>query len=253
MSMVTVLEIFSDLYQKWNFFVKISMCLLVFITLFLIKNETQFISFNMLLLLNIFFLTIFYILFLIGSLSTLIGWYKFYTIKKDDETPLPNYLLQLSNEMNVDISTYQKSKNFGNAGMQLNSKLVRVLILGDIVLDTLSEGEVSALVAHEFSHKKNTTKEILKLIFGFIISMYVALNYSVNIDRLFLWITILSFLYFIMFPSFWDSELSADEIAVKYTSSDDLANALVKIFPKKIHSHSFSHPSINYRIERLKK
>jgi len=252
--MVTVLEIFSDLYQKWNFFVKISMCLFVFITLFLIKIEFQHISFNILLLLNIFFLTIFYILLLIGSLSAIIEWYKFINIKNDDdETPLPNYLLQLSNEMNVDIKTFQKSKKHGNAGMQLNSKLARVLILGDIIFDILSEGEVSALVAHEFGHKKNSTKEILKLIFGSIISIYIILNFSVNIDRLFLWITIFSYLYLIMFPSFWDSEFSADEIAVKYTSSDDLANALVKIVPKKIHSHSFFHPSINYRIERLKK
>ena len=83
--------------------------------------------------------------------------------------------------------------------------------------------------------------------------MYIVINFSVNINRLYLLITIISYFYFIMFPSFWDSELSADEMALKYTSSDDLANALQKLNPKKIHSHSFSHPSINYRIERSKK
>ena len=251
--MVAVNEDLSGLYQKWNFYVKISLCLLIFITLYLIKIEYQHISSNILLVLNMFFLTIFYILLLMGSLPAIIGWYKFVNVKKEDETPLPNYLLQLSKKMNVDIKTYQKSKYFGNVGMRLNSKLVRVLILGDKALDILSEGELSALVAHEFGHKKNTTKEILGLILGSIISMYIVINFSVNINRLYLLITIISYFYFIMFPSFWDSELSADEMALKYTSSEDLANALQKLNPKKIHSHSFSHPSINYRIERLKK
>ena len=251
--MVAVNDDFSSLYQKWNFFVKINSCLLIFITLFLIKIEFQHISFNILLVLNMFFLTIFYILFLIGSLPAIIEWYKFVNVKKDDETPLPHYLLQLSKEMNVDIKAYQKSKNLGNVGMRLNNKLVRVLILGDIALDILSEGELSALVAHEFGHKKNTIKEILMLLFGSIILMYITINFSVNINRLYLWITIISYFYLIMFPTFWNSELSADELTVKYTSSDDLANALLTLRSKNIHSHSFSHPSINYRIERLKK
>jgi Zn-dependent protease with chaperone function len=246
--MITPMEKYSGIYQKWNFFVKISLCLLMHITLSLIKINYQYIPFNILLFLNLVFLMMFSTLS-IYALFSMRKIIKFFNLKKDNERALPPYLLQLSKEMDVDIKTYQISKNLRNAGMLLNRKL----ILGDFILDTFTENEITAIVAHEFGHKKNFINKSCMAILGLIITSYIMLNYVVHINRIFLWITNFSYFYMLMFPFFWDSELSADAIAVRYTSLDDLKTALVKLFPRKINSFSFSHPSITYRIERLKK
>lgn len=247
--MFTSINKYSEIYQKCNFLIKISLCLLMHITLFLIKIDYQNIPFNILLFLNLVFLMIFFILFIIGLFLEIISRYKFYNLKKEDEKALPHYLLQLAKEMDVDIKTYQESTNLRNAGIRNNKKL----IIGDIIMDTFSKNEITAIVAHEFGHIKSFIKSKSMLIIGTIIPIYLILYYSVHINKVYLLITDLSYIYIIMFPFFWDSELFADAIAIRYASLDDLHTALSKLSLNKINSYSFFHPSITYRIERLKR
>lgn len=51
---------------------------------------------------------------------------------------------------------------------------------------------------------------------------------------------------------FWYVELDCDANAVKFVSINDFASALTKVYKDKFNAFSFTHPSPNYRINRLK-
>ena len=189
-----------------------------------------------------------FILLLIAGLGGQLGvWRVALTVKKNEERDLDDNALQLAQVMGSSISTYYFGKNLDTAFLWRGKKLV----IGENVRNMLSENELLAVLAHEFSHdtRKGIHNQIF--LFGLTFTSVVVFLFGVMLP---LWrtrVVMLACCYLILRMFYWYPECDCDSNAVKYVPIDDFTSALTKIYEGKFIAFSFEHPSPNYRIKRL--
>jgi len=155
------------------------------------------------------------------------------------------------------------------------------IVFFDTLLSKLSHSEIEAVLAHELGHfKKNHVKKRLFLmlalsffffyILGFFHTNGIILDsfgFSTSVNNavaLTLYFTVIPVFFFILKPVFSISsrkdEFEADAFAAEKSDSNQLINALVKLYkdnastltPDKLYSMWYdSHPSAHERINRL--
>lgn len=187
--------------------------------------------------------------------------------------------IKVSGVYTMDASKRTKHSNAYFTGL---GRVKRIVIF-DTLINTLSEEELLAVLAHEAGHcrKKHVIKnlvlfETLSAVGAFI--AYLLLDndilvkvFNLEINTFFAKMIVLSFIASIILwamPLFFNAisrafEREADDFAVKLTGSGEaLANALIKLsadnlanlYPQKLYAYfNYSHPPVLQRIRRLRK
>jgi Zn-dependent protease with chaperone function len=165
-------------------------------------------------------------------------------------------IIELAKDMEVELNDKKPLvlvENLNNIGYYPRN---RQLILGKVLLKTLSHQEQRAVIAHEFAHAKKWCgikqwHSIRLLIFLFIsfLLLYCTVPQQSQIIFGFLALSMLILVFIVI--SYWN-EYSADSVAAKKTSIESTVMALKKTTtPQKWSVEYITHPSVNKRIARL--
>jgi len=190
----------------------------------------------------------FILLHIAGLSGQLSIWRNIFTLNKNEELDLDDNLLHLAQDMGSSISTYFLGKDLSTAFLVGGRKL----IIGENVGKMLSENEVLAILAHEFSHDTRKGLHNKAHIFGFGVTLIPVLYFALSVPRLMGLVVMIACFYLLMSIFFWYVECDCDANAVKFVPINDFASALTKVYKDKFNAFSFTHPSPNYRINRLK-
>lgn len=232
-------------YHKYSFFVKNVLSLILILVSFLLRARA--ISFALIRILWIIFGIPLLFLFLVGVVPT---------IKQQFNASFPtNIKIKLNKDtkkvaykMGVDVTHYYRLSNTNNAAVSGNKVFV-----GDRTETIMTDSELTAILAHEFSHIKYGKLHTIVLAFGWIIYCIITYLLTTGLPRTFAYLLASAFTYLFFHQILWYRELHCDENAVKYVLVEDLQNALINMAEGKIHTYSFAHPSISYRVQNLGK
>ena len=231
-------------YHKYNYWVKQFLAaMIIAFTFLLIDNPTILIR-----KLWIVSSVPFILLQIAGLSGQLSIWRIVLTLKKNEELDLDDNLLQLAQDMGSNISTYFLGKDLSTALLVGG----RRLIIGENVRKILSENELQAIMAHEFSHDTRKGLHNKVHIIGTGFTIIPVLYFTPKLPQLMGLVVMIACLYLLMSIFFWYVECDCDANAVKFVSINDFASALTKVYGGKYDSFSFQHPSPNCRITRLK-
>ena len=234
----------ASFYYNINYWVKQSLSVIIIVsTILLLNNPTIFIQ-----KLWIGSSVPFILLLIAGLGGQLVVWRVALTVKKKEERDLDDNTLQLAQAMGSSISTYFLGKDLSTAFLFGGKKL----IIGENVRKMLSENELLAVLAHEFSHDTRKGFHNQIFLFGFALTFVVVFLFSSMLPLRMALVVMLACFYLILRMFFWYPECDCDANAVKYVPIDDFTLALTKIYEGKFDVFSFEHPSPNYRIQRLK-
>lgn len=240
-------EWLNNYYKKSSFWIKSILSLILVLDTLLMKIRPDYIPFNIISTIWIFDATILVFLLIIGTIPFIELFSKMRN-KKGTKLALSDKNIRLAKTMGLDITHYYRATDFNNAAILGN----------DLYIDDKLEGlwtpdELSAIIAHEFSHKTNKNKHTRIFAFGGLTCGVFAFLLNWNLSIIFQLILVYAVVYLI-FPYFaWLREFDCDENAVRYVKTTDLQNALRVFGGKNIHNYSFLHPSIWCRIQNLEK
>jgi hypothetical protein len=233
------------LYHKYSYWVKILLAGIICISTILMKMYSAILIIKIWECSSILFITF----LLLGSVDGLRPYWAYFTLTKSEPLTLDDNLLTLAQSMGSSISTFFPAKDFDSVFVFCGSDLV----IGENTRKKLSDEELEAALAHEFSHdirkRKHDRLHILSVIL--ILAIIILLAFAhVSIYRIYL----VMFALFYIFESqiSWIIECDCDENAVEYVPTDELISAISKIYEGRLNSYSFKHPSPNYRFKRLK-
>ncbi len=206
---------------------------------------------------NFYFVTIFDI-FLIFSF--LIGYYipSVVKISKREKKFETKDLNDLKIRMGIDADVYViPPRNMSMNAFQIGAR-GKYVFLSSNLFESLSDMEILAVIAHEFSHIK--LRHVLKNLIIVYLILAVGINLLlISISTLLSSIIIISIvplalLFNTLLKKKFDYE--ADSYAIKFVNSEYLVSALTKInaaiYPSFIVEKGKMHPLIKKRIEMLK-
>jgi len=239
------MEWLLKLYHNYSFMIKFFLSFIFVIGSILLRFDfiqyrtiSKFLVFDCIILLLLLLL----LLWLFGTIPFIRTRYKV-IFKKGPKLKLKQHDIDLANKMGVKVLYYYRVSGLDNV---LN--LGKNIYIGEDIEKLLTPYELTAVLAHEFSHIKNERKHCCFFVLGFIL--------LVKLCPLILYQSSQRFpifpLYYLIFTFInWFRELDCDNTAIEYVESKHLINALLKM-SKYTDSHSFSHPSVRFRINNLR-
>jgi len=260
----------EEFYHNYSFWVKSLLCLIIVTIPPLIKLDLHMLPESYLNIIETYSSWILGVLFLCGAVPKAFDVLTYEFLDKKNQEDLDENFITLAKEMGTDFRTYipiKKNDGLVSENRYLmralsfipineNQALVyknKYLMIGDELKSRLSNNELRAVLAHEFTHKTRSTHHINVYAFGAVILLLLKyIPFLLKLPSMGVHSIVGSF--YLIIPYFlWYRELDCDENAIKYVDIDDLQNALLKIRKGHEYVFSFMHPSVNYRIKNLER
>ena len=124
---------------------------------------------------------------------------------------MPEIYKKLASKMKVNVPKFGYSEYFENAAYARGK-----LIIGKPLEKILNKDEMVAIVAHEFSHKKNAVKQFFLIFIGALIVALWIISLTYHPSYITLIVNISAFFYLFWFPFLWLREFDSDITAIKY-------------------------------------
>lgn len=174
--------------------------------------------------------------------------------------PVSAEILGLSKRAGVEV------KELGIVRADTAYVMGKSLVLGIDLLKKLSFDERQAVVAHELGHMKR--RHVVVRIVWFVLlftvlmlswsKLYSPIFFSESVTQIILTvmlnISVLAFVFLVMIPINWYTELDADRFAAKLVGKGHIKSALLKFANgKSLEEPSETHPSIAERVKRIEK
>lgn len=145
----------------------------------------------------------------------------------------------------IGLSVYKKS-SLAFAGKNR-------IYVGDQLLQTAPDDEITGLIAHEMGHLLRSSSIIRRLIFWIRVIVFLIVLYEAGQSEagVILGVTALNLFSLARIPLNWRWEYGADEEAAKRLGSSAMLVSLEKLRETNYDGLSFTHPSLSNRIRRI--
>ncbi|MCW4049187.1 MAG: M48 family metalloprotease [Candidatus Bathyarchaeota archaeon] len=238
----------EEIYHNYSFWVKSSLSFIIIVDTIALRLNTQVVPFVILQYTWSISAVLMLILCIIGA-SPYIGYFKEMSFRKNSKQMVLNpNLIQLAEKMGIECSSFYLVENWNGASMYCDA-----LSIGEILKSKLTEQELEAIVAHEFTHKIHEITHLILLFVGCFLSWIIAVLLGLGLPSIMYKVLLLSCVYLFVPQFCWFRELDCDENAIKYADKKDLQSGLIKYGEGRIHKYGFLHPSIAFRIADFKR
>lgn len=131
--------------------------------------------------------------------------------------------------------------------------LTKQIVVGDLLLQKLDDGLLTALMGHEISHIKRK-HQIKMLIWTTVAPIIVIIPLFGRVSSAVCQLTFYAVFFVVFLLMSWHNEYDADSGAAEIAGVDNTIGLLRKIVPKRQQWHeSETHPSIHSRILKLQR
>lgn len=260
----------EEFYHNYSFWIKSLLCLIIVTIPPLMKMDLHMLPESSLKIIEMYSSWSLGFLFLCGAVPIARKLLTYEFLDKKNQEDLDENLITLAKEMGSDFRTYipiKKNDGLVSENRYLmralyfipineNDALVyknKYLMIGDELKSRLSNNELRAVLAHEFTHKIRNTHHSVVYALGAVVLLL--LKYVPFLFKLpSMGVHFIVGCFYLIIPQFiWYRELDCDENAINYVDIDDLKNALLKIRKGREDVFSFMHPSVNYRVKNLER